>query len=270
MPLSSFSRPPLNSSDETVIIRPKKQSPLGIIIAIILLIAANYLRIQREGHHPVSMSFWIRIAVELGVLLLVFGSYLYRKNHPDYNVLKLAPAGLFKGRTLYRWQEIEEFVCKPLKVFSITSGKKIISWTLKESSSSRTFSNKSNRILAGYDDCIQTEFYDTDPEDLIRKLNDWKVRYSGQPSQVQMSGRPDRTVENEAVLIKPDQKRLLPILFVIIVLAAYCGYGYLDAENALRHLHGPEWIAADTHGRIYFIYHGNVYRFNPEIVPSFR
>lgn len=63
--------------------------------------------------------------------------------------------------------------------------------------------------------------------------------------------------------IKQSEKKLLLSIFPLLLIAGYLVYFYFGNAMALKDIHGAEWITSDPQGRLYFVYHGDVYRFDP-------
>lgn len=62
--------------------------------------------------------------------------------------------------------------------------------------------------------------------------------------------------------IKESEKRLLLKIVPLLLITGYLVYFYFSNAMALKDMHGPEWITSDTQGRLYFVYHGDVHRFD--------
>lgn len=191
----------MNSSDDIVIIKPKKQNPLIMIAAVILISIWAYLRLQCASRHPGHL-YWVRVAFLIVIWVALVSSLVYRKRNPEAGNLKLTPMGLFRGGTLYRWHEIEQFGITGPKGSAIPAlfQKKTIYWNLKQSSSSRGFSNKLSNLLAGYDVSFLATNYDMPAEDLVKMLNDRKTRYTGHFSDIKYSGGLSRNLTKRELI----------------------------------------------------------------------
>ncbi|MBI5634767.1 MAG: hypothetical protein HZA15_14965 [Nitrospirae bacterium] len=63
--------------------------------------------------------------------------------------------------------------------------------------------------------------------------------------------------------IKQSEKKLLLKIVPLLLIAGYLVYFYMGNAMALKDMHGAEWITSDAQGRLCFVYHGDVYRFDP-------
>ena len=53
---------------------------------------------------------------------------------------------------------------------------------------------KLSRLLSGYDEGLESDNYEVEPEELVKLLNDWRNRYTGLTSEIIIGTRLDKQI----------------------------------------------------------------------------
>lgn len=208
----------------TVIIKPKKQNTLLLLAMLFIVIpAVTYYFFRQAEQKP---FYWVDIGLfmVLWVLVVLAGlrrlSYSIRgKNINDAFTVKLTPQGFYKGETLYRWHDINYFGVRKefTTLFSLLSDARVVCWKYKPALSSLQFREKLARFLSGYDDELSAK-YELEPDALAKLLNEWRERYTGQPSEVEAREGFNRKLTTKEVIFALVFTGLL--IFAIVAITA--------------------------------------------------
>lgn len=130
--------------------------------------------------------------------------------------LTIAPNGFSIGDASYSWYDIEQFGVVRKLHSNIHSWKSVF-WNYKSSSIKRNFEHKIARLLSGFDDGVDADDYQVEPEELARLLNDWRNRYTGSTSEIIIGTKMDRKISAKTYFLGVG----LTIAVVIVILALF-------------------------------------------------
>jgi len=208
----------IDSADGGNVIKPKKPNLLLLVFMLFVLMPVlTYLRIEQISEHPDQWFNWYRTVFLIILWTLVICTVLFRRKLYRNITLKLTPEGLIKENTLYQWHEIDQFGIARAYKLSLLSDRKTIFWNYKPSSSHRRFSEKLLRILSGYDDGVSSSSYEVEATELVKILNDWKTRYSGQSKPIINKDRLNRQITTRE-LISGILLAVFLIVFIVITI----------------------------------------------------
>lgn len=206
----------MNSQEELVVIKPKRRNKFSLIIALILLAALIYLRLQRAEQHP--GDWYYQYSPVFLVILWLLGAvvFIFNRELSETVTLTLTRDGFRKGTRMFRWHDIERFgiTTAYITLWSFIFPRKVIFWTYKQASSYIKLSQKITRILSGYDDVVFSN-YEIETEELARLLNDWRMRYTGLPAEILNGTRWDRQISMKTFFMGVGTTIILIILITL-------------------------------------------------------
>jgi len=168
-----------------VTIKPKKQQVELLYLVFFLIFPAAIYYFFRQTKQ--EALYWIIVGLLIFCLILfVFILTIKGKNILDFLTVKLTPQGFYRGDKLYRWHDIDYFGVKReiSTLGSLFYKRRVIYWNYKPSSIVSQSGGKMNRLMLGYDDRLR-DVYEINSDDLAKLLNEWKIRYTGQPSEIE-------------------------------------------------------------------------------------
>jgi len=222
----------MRNAEDIVVIKPKKQNPLFLILMFLLVSFSTYLHISQIVQHPDRWGNWFQMTwiVLLWIFLIIF--IIFKKKLSQSVTLKLIPEGLMKGTTLYKWHDIECFGITKESTPRLLAllDRKTIYWNYKPSSLHRKFSQKLSKFLIGFDYGVHVN-YEVGGEELVKMLNDWKIRYTGQPSDIKYGGGLNRNLTNKEFILIGGGLIIFLILFFTILTAYFNRSENIESHN---------------------------------------
>jgi hypothetical protein len=134
----------------------------------------------------------------------------------NYVILTLTPNGFSIDDRFYSWHDIEQFGLTRKYGLRLLFPQKIVFWNFRPSSPNRNSEHKSSRLLSGYDEGIDVNYFVDDPEEIVRTLNDWRTRNTGLTSEIIVGTRLDRKISAKVYFLG-----IGLAIVVIVILALY-------------------------------------------------
>lgn len=170
----------MNNQDQNVIIKPKSDNKLWLMLGLVALPFFAYREYLKMGQKPDNIFYWFDLGLMAFLFLFCIVALIFNEAFTKKATLTLTPEGFLKGKTLYRWREIEQFgiTTRYATCWSVLSNRKAIFWNYKSLLSNISASQKFSKLMVGYHDSIDSD-YEIDTDKLARMLNDWLSRYTG-------------------------------------------------------------------------------------------
>jgi uncharacterized membrane protein YhaH (DUF805 family) len=208
-------------ADQNVLtIKPQKRNALYLVLLCLGLAIFTYFVVTGNSQRT---NYWLNIGTLVIIWLILCVAVMRQlfyaiggRNMYDDLTVKLTPQGFYKGDTLYRWHDIDYFGVKKeyTTLFSFFCDRRVVYWNYKPSSTVSQFRGKIFRLLLGYDDALNA-IYEIDSDDFAKLLNEWKIRYTGQLSEIETEARLNRKLTTKEVIFA-----LAFTLFLIFAIVA--------------------------------------------------